>query len=164
MIFGFFSCEEAEDLLTFTIENEASITIPKSTPVNTPFDIQTPDIETNSNEKFENNNTSADKVKDVILKNMTLTITSPQEKTFNFLKSIELYISSNADNEILLAEKNNIPEGVQELTMNTTDQKLDEYIKAESYNLRTKYVTDEVLDENVDILADMEFEVTADPL
>jgi hypothetical protein len=44
-----------------------------------------------------------------------------------------------------------------------TDRKLDEYIKANSYKIRTKVTLKETLTKDVTVKADMKFRVTADP-
>jgi hypothetical protein len=65
----------------------------------TAFSVVTPDVTTNSN----NNNTKADLVKDVTLTSLKLTITNPTIKHLVFLKSVTLYISTDANDEIELA-------------------------------------------------------------
>ena len=129
-----------------------------------PFEIPTPDITTNSEQELNNNNTKANLVKDVSLEELKLTIVSPSGKTFSFLKSVEIYISTNDDDEVLLADKNDIQSNAESIDLSTTDNKLDKYIKAESYKLRTKVVTRETLTQDIRIKINMKFKVTADPL
>jgi hypothetical protein len=158
------SCQDVDDLLTFTISHEASITLENSSPLNLPFEIATPDITTNSNQEFDNHNTRADLVKDVKLEQVKLTITDPASKTFSFLKSIHIYISTNSNDEIELAYLDNISSTSNSLDLNTTDEKLDTYIKASSYNLRTSIITKETLTQDVQVKMNLKFKVTADPL
>jgi hypothetical protein len=87
----------------------------------------TPEVTTNSSAEFENNNTKADLVKDVKLKELTLTITDPTAKTFSFLKSIHLYISTDSNDEIELAFKDDINSTSSTITLTTTAAKLDKY-------------------------------------
>jgi len=77
-------------------------------PFSLPFEIPTPDITTNSEQELNNNNTKANLVKDVSLEELKLTIVSPSGKTFSFLKSVHIYISTNDDDEVELAYKDNI--------------------------------------------------------
>jgi hypothetical protein len=44
-----------------------------------------------------------------------------------------------------------------------TSEKLDKYIKASSYKLRTEAVIKESLTTDITVKADMKFQVTADP-
>lgn len=158
------SCNEVDKLLTFNVTNQASFTISSGFPINSPIDIPTPDVTTNSTTEFSNNGTRADLVKDVKLKELKLTVTNPSGKTFSFLKSVQLYISTNANDEILLASYDNVNTTSNNINLICTAQKLDNYIRASSYKLRTKITTKETLSQNVDVQIDMRFSVVADPL
>lgn len=157
-------CKEVEKLLTFTITDETEFTVESTSPLNLPIEIVTPTVTTNSNQKFENNNTKASLVKDIKLTELRLTVTNPSGKTFSFMKSVHIYISTDQNNEIELAYLDEFPTNVGSVTLNTTDEKLDTYVKASSYNLRTRIVTDESLTQPVDVKVDLKFKVTAAPL
>jgi hypothetical protein len=156
-------CSEVEDLLTFNISDETQFTVQSTSPLNLPIEIATPSVTTNSTQKFENNNTKADLVKDVKLTELKLTVLTPN-RNFSFMKSIEIFISTSQTNEIKLAWLDQFPTTATMVNLSTTNAKLDEYVKAESYNLRTRVVTDESLSQSVDIKADIKFIVTADAL
>ena len=160
------SCKKVKDsLLTFTILNASEFTIPSSSALNLPLTFNSPDVKTSSSETFSNSGTSADKVKDVKLQSLKLTITSPSGKTFSFLKSVKIYISGGSLPEKLLASKENITDDVgSELTLDTSSEKLDDYIKLSSYSLRYEIVTDQTLTQDVNIGAISTFKITADPL
>ena len=158
------ACSKIDDLLTFTISDHTNFTVESSSPLNLPLDIVTPEVTTDSDQQFENNNTSAGLVKDVRLQDLRLTITDPSGKTFSFLKSVRLYISTNSSDEIELAYLEDIPSDVSTIALTTTSEKLDAYIKASSYKLRTRIVTRESLTQTVDIRSDLSFKVTAAPL
>jgi hypothetical protein len=158
------ACEKIDELLTFYIDHQATITVESASPLNLPIEIATPDIATNSTQSFENNNTRSDLVKDIKLNDIKLTVTDPAGKNFNFLKSVEIYISTNSSNEILLASNENIPMNVSVADLSATEEKLDQYIKASSYKLRTRIVTRETLTQSVDVKVDLEFKVTAKSL
>jgi hypothetical protein len=86
---------------------------------------------------------------------------SPSGQTFAFLKSIHIYISTNSSNEIELASLDSIPASTTSIALAPTQAKLDEYVKASSYNLRTEAVARQVLTQNVNIKIDCKFKVTA---
>jgi hypothetical protein len=157
------SCNEIDKLLTFTISNEVTFKINSGLAINTPFEVATPDVTTNSSSEFKNNNTNADLVKDVKLQELKLSITNPTDKTFSFIKSVHLYISTTADNEIELAFLDDINATTNTINLTCTSQKLDKYIKASSYKIRTKVTTRETLTKEVEVKANMKFKVTADP-
>lgn len=160
-LIGSISCSKIDQLLTFTISNEDSLTIPATSVLNLPISFLSPNNTTNSSEAFANNNTDANHVKNIYLKSLQLTITSPAGQNFNFLKSVNIYISTDSSNEILLASLDNIPQNVTTITLTPTQARLDEYVKASSYNLRTEVTTDQNLSQDVDIVADSKFQVTA---
>ncbi|WP_395056015.1 hypothetical protein [Flavobacterium sp.] len=158
------SCNQIDKLLTFSITNQASFTVNSGFVVNSPFEIPTPDVTTNSSSNFSNNNTRADLVKDVKLQELKLTVTNPTNKTFSFLKAVHIYISTNANDEVELAFADNIVSTDNTINLTCTSQRLDTYIKASSYKLRTKVTTKETLTQDVTVNADMRFSVIADPL
>jgi hypothetical protein len=164
LFLSFFSCDEIEKLLTFYVEDETTFTVASAAPLNLPFEIATPDVATNSSQQFENNNTRADLVKEIKLTQLDLSITSPSGKTFSFLKSIHIYISTDNADEIELAYADNIPANASEIQLTPTKNRLDAYVKASSYKLRTEVVTRETVTEDVDIKTNLKFRVTADPL
>jgi hypothetical protein len=157
------SCNEVDKLLTFSISNQTTFKINSGLPFNSPFEVATPDVTTNSTSEFKNNNTNVNLVKDVKLQELKLSITNPADKTFSFLKSVHMYISTNADDEIELAFLDDINSTSNNISLTCTAQKLDKYIKASSYKIRTKVVTKETLTQETTVKADMKFRVTADP-
>ena len=157
-----FACDEVDELLTFRINDQTSIQIASSAPITLPLGIPTPPVTSNSKQQYENNNTAASLVKDVKLEQLKLTITAPAAKTFSFLKSIRIFISSDQYNEIELASLDNISSTSNTIELTPTTEKLDPYIRASSYELRTEVTTDETLMENVDVRVDLKFVVTAD--
>jgi len=157
------SCSEIDKLLTFTLSNQTTFKVKSAFPVNFPTDVLTPEVTTNSSAEFKNNNTNVDLVKDVQLKDLTLTITDPANKTFSFIKSIKIFISTTADDEIELGYQDNISSTSNTLSLTCSTEKLDKYIKASTYKLRTKITTKETLTQDITIKADMKFSVTASP-
>jgi hypothetical protein len=164
ILIGFFSCDEIKSLLTFTFSDEATFTIESQAPIDLPFNVPVPEIQTNSSQAFENNHTNANLVKEVILKELKLKIESPDDMTFSFLRSIAIDISAPGLDTIQLAYIDDIPTDAKEIYLNTTDQHLDAYIKQDSYNLDFKTVIKEIITRDVDLKAEMRFQVTADPL
>ncbi len=154
--------EKLDELATFTITNEVNFSVPSSTVVDLPVNLRTPDVSSSSEQSFENNNTRADLVENVNLSSLNLTITSPDTRTFSFIKSIEIYISNDEQGETLIAEMQDIPTNVgSNLALEATGANLDEYIKKSTYSLRYRVVTRETVNSATDIKAAMAFEVKA---
>lgn len=169
LILGFFvlltSCkDEINKLLTFSISHRVTFQVENTSPLNIPINLATPDVTTNSSQTFENNNTSAKYVKDIRLEEIILTIEKPAGKTFSFLKSVKVYISTDQTSEIELASQDNISTTATSVLLTPTNEKLDAYVKASSYKLRVSIITREALTETVDVNADLKFKVTANPL
>lgn len=156
------ACEDVEDLLTFNFTDRTQIRIESSAPLNLPLEIATPAVSSNSQQEYKNNNTRADLVRDVRLEQLKLTITAPTGKTFSFLKTIDIYISTTEADEIKLASSHSVTSDASTLELVPTTEKLDTYAKASSYTLRTEVTTDETLTEDVDMNVDLKFKVTAD--
>jgi hypothetical protein len=156
------ACEKVDDLLSFRINNETSFSIPSAIGLNLPTFLPTPDVTTNASQTFENNNTDINKVKDIRLESLVLSITSPTNATFAPVKSIRLYISAPGFEEKLLASKENIPTNTgNTLSLDVTREKMDNYVKREKYSVRTEVVTRQAVFQDTDVTAKMVFAVTA---
>lgn len=154
--------EKIDDITTFEINNSVNFSIPSASGINLPIDLGTPDINTSSQQSFENNNTRADLVENVNLSELKLTINNPNDRTFSFLKSLKIYISNDTDGATLIAEIQDIPEDIgNTLDLETTGTSLDEYIKKDTYTLEFEAVTRETTNSSTDIKAEMVFEVRA---
>jgi hypothetical protein len=80
------------------------------------------------------------------LRNFILRITSPQGQTFNFLKDIEVYISTDVLPEIKLAHHYNVDNSIGSvLHLVTEGGVLDDYLKSESFDLRLELVADQLI-------------------
>ncbi len=158
------SCKKINEMLTFNVNDQTEIVVESNSIYSLPIEIPTPDITTNSDEEFSNNGTRADLVKEVYLSVLKLSIKDPKEKTFSFLKSIHVFIRTDDSDEIELAYKDDISSELKTFNLIVTNKRLDKYIKADSYKLRTEVTTKETLTQDVTIVVDMSFKVTADPL
>jgi len=159
----FFSCKKIDKLVTFFVDDQSEILIESSIPFSLPIEIPTPEITTNSEEEFKNNGTKTNLVKDVYLSELKLSIVKPKNKTFSFLKTIHIYIRTNDSDEIELAYQNNISSDSKTINLITKDSRLDKYIKSYSYKLRTEVTTKETLTQDISIIVNMRFKVTAHP-
>lgn len=153
LVFLFVSgCDKISELTQFNLEYNQSVEIPANIGVDIPFDIETPDIETNSEATFKGNNTSKDNIDNIKLTKMELSIPLPTDGTFSFLKSIKVYIVADGLDEIEIAWKENIPENIGNvLNLETSDAYLKEYIIKDNFNLKVKTVSDEVITSNYTI-------------
>jgi hypothetical protein len=153
------SCSKGLNTVEFTINYTSSFDVPSSIGLNTPLSFPTPDVSTNSTDEFKKHDVSVDKIKEVKLKSLQLSITNPSGSNFSFLKSIHIYISSPNISETEIGYLNDVPATeVINLILIGTD--LAPYIKANSFKLRSQITTDETNPQTT-IKTDMNFDVTA---
>ncbi|MBJ6117446.1 hypothetical protein JAO76_04550 [Pontibacter sp. BT310] len=158
------SCDTIDDLLTFYINEEETIVVESNFPIGlVAFAPIT--VPTNSEETFKNNRTRAELVKDVTLNKLTLSIADTAKSAdFDFLETIEIFIKADGLDEVRIAYLEEVPKDVKTLDMKLTNAKLDEYIKKDSYTLRTAAKLRNTVVKDVNVNAAMRFKVTADPI
>ena len=156
------NCSIVDELTKFDIDYQTNYSIAPTTLINSPFSIFTPDVTTESESTFENNNTRTDLIESIKLKNIKLTIESPEDGTFNFLKEIHVYIEANDIDEVEIANRFNLEDiNSNTIQLDIIDEELKAFIKKESYKLRVKTVTDETISETHTIIIDTKFRVDA---
>ncbi|MEJ8757721.1 hypothetical protein WG947_11970 [Pontibacter sp. H259] len=163
LTFATVACDSIDDLLTFYINEEETIVVESNFPVGL-IALDPVTVPTNSEETFKNNRTRAELVKDVTLNKLTLTIPEAEGTDFDFLKNIEIYIAADGLNEVKVAFMEEVPRDVKSLELKLTNAELDEYLKKESYTIRTRAELRSSVVNDVEINAAMRFKVTADPL
>ncbi|WP_289061290.1 hypothetical protein [uncultured Zobellia sp.] len=148
------SCDKLDELTKFDLDYTTQVTIPSTAGIDLPFEIFTPDVETNSESEFEVNDTRKDLIEEIKLTKLELEITSPDDSDFSFLESLKVYISAEDLDEIMIASKDEIEETVGDvLDVDVIDVDLKDYIKKDKFNLRLETVTDEAMstDHEIDV-------------
>ncbi len=151
LVFLLFGCKKLHELTQFDMDYDTSITIPSTVGINTPFNVPTPDISSNSESTFESNNTNKDMVEKIVLKSMRWTIASPKGEDFSFLKSVEIKISAEGLDDLKIAWQDNIPQNDTTFTFETSDKDIKEYLFKDKYKLKVSTVTDEIITKDVKI-------------
>ena len=94
-------------------------------------------LATNSQTYITQYNTSADKIVEVDLDSFALQILSPASQNFDFLDSVQLYISAPSQPEVLVAYSYSIAKGQTTLNLNTiTSVNLKNYFIQDTLYLR----------------------------
>ncbi|UBM61235.1 hypothetical protein LA303_07320 [Candidatus Sulfidibacterium hydrothermale] len=162
LLFAQQGCDELSKLTQFYIDYDTEITIPKTLKIDLPVDIMTPDITTNSESEFESNNTHKSLIDIINLSEMDMTITSPEEATFDFLKDIEISISADGLPEKKIAWLYDIPKtGLKKITLEVSTDDLKEYIEKDTYKLKTTTTTRELISHDTDVSIHSKFFVDA---
>ncbi len=156
------SCDKLDELTKFDMEYSQRATIPSSAGIDLPFDVFTPEIETNSESTFEVNDTRKDLIEEIKLTELELVIISPDSADFSFLNSIEVYISADGLEEIKIAYLEEVPDDAGSvITLDTSDTDLKEYIKSDEFSLRLNTVTDELMSTDHELEVNSTFFVDA---
>jgi len=147
----FSSCQKDEipedipyEITRFVIHEPINFTISSLIGVNLPFQIPFADISLDFSSTSENTNPHIGLIRNITLRNFICRITSPQDQTFNFLKDIEVYISTDVLPEIKLAH--NVDNSIGSvLPLVSEGGDLDDYLKSESFDLRLNLVADQLI-------------------
>lgn len=148
---GVYSCKKLDKLTQFHLEYTSSVTVPANSIVNLPISLASPDITTDYQSKFENNNTSKDLVDEIKLDKINIKVKAPHGTNLNFLKSVEVFISAEGLDEIRVASKFDVPDGLTSLDLDYISDNLKEYVLKESIKLRVKTITDEAITQDRDL-------------
>lgn len=148
--------------ITFQIVYEPIFEVPSLLGINLPFNLPTPSITTHSEQIFESNDTRKHLIENIDLTTLKLTITSPSNKSFDFLQSITIEIQGDGEDAEPLAEALNIPKNIgNELVLIPSGLPLDKHIKPDHFTLLINVVTDETLFQNVEIQSLIDLQVQA---
>ena len=150
------SCKKFDEKTQFDMTFVESVTVESSVGVDLPFDIYTPERETNSEATFAVNDTRKDLIEEITINYLRLELTSPDGSDFSFLESIDIYLAADGLGETLIAWSEDVGEESTEiLDLIVTEADLKEFIKKDKFTLRVNTVTDEFLtsDHQIDILS-----------
>lgn len=165
MMLSLSACDAIDKLTQFEMDYDMTVVIPATVGISLPFNLLTPETETNSEMEFSINDTRKDLVEEIRLTTLTLTVTSPAASDFSFLSSIEVFISADGLSEERVAWNNAVPaDAGPVLQLTTTNSDLKEYIKKDRFKLRLHTVTDELLTQDHHIAIHSVFFVDAEVL
>lgn len=140
------SCKKINKLVQFNLNYKTTVTIPSSTGINLPFNLLSPDVETDSEASFRSNDTRKDLINSILLTELKLTIESPSGEDFSFLKSAQIFIKAPGLEEAEIASITSVPENIgNTITLDPTGSDLAPFLKEDKFTLMVKAVTDEFL-------------------
>lgn len=156
------SCKKLKELTEFDISYKTKVVVAPTFGINTPFEILTPDITTNSESEFASRGTGKNYIDKINLSSMVMKITSPSTQRFDFLKSIEISISASGLSDLKIAQKLDIPDNVgNEVALDVLENDIAEYIKKDKFKLRVNVVSDKTIVSEVQIDVNSVFRVKA---
>ena len=119
---------------------------------------------TNSKSYLEQYHTTSAKVIKVGLKSMVIELTTPPGQNFDFLDTVQLFISAPSQAEVLVAYKYSIPQGQTSLKLTTSDVNLKDYFLADTMYIRTNMHVNAVPAPNAQMNIKSVFNLVANPL
>lgn len=155
------SCKKVLELITFQISDSSTVNVPPTIPGS--YTLPGIAVTSTSTNTYQVNNTNADYVQDVTLDRLTLSIDSPAGQNFDFLKSVSIFIASDATgtNKVLLASLNSVPKGQSAILLAPTDSKLDLYLRSGSYTLITSAELSQALVQPITLRTEARYNVRA---
>ena len=139
-------CQRLSEFTQFEMDYDETVVIPSTIGIQLPLNIFTPPIKTENESVFEVNDTRKDLIEEIVLTTLELSLNSPENSDFGFLRSIGIYLTADGLDEVLIAWKEEIPSDIGKLLeLETTDIDLQEYIKKDAINLKVQTVTDKIL-------------------
>lgn len=157
------ACEKAKEGVTFTLSTRSEVTIPSTTGLNLPINLLSPDITTNSNSSFSSNRTTPELVREIKLSRLDINIMSPNQTTFDFLRTLRVYMSAPDLPEVELASAVDIPaDGRRSLELAVDkDTNFKEYLVKDRISLRVQATTRQLVTSDTKLEVLPAFEVRA---
>lgn len=154
-------CKKLDKLTQFNLDYKSNASVPPNTVINLPLDLFTPDMTTNYEEQMKNNDTRSDLVEEIKITGIDMVVINPQGGNFDFLKSINVYISAEGLPEKEVAWKTSVPDGLTRLQLDYTGDNLKDYVAKNTIKFRVKTVTDKSVTQTIDIEVNSHFRVNA---
>ena len=149
---SFCGCKKIDELTQFDMEYDAVVVIPSAAGIDLPFNVFSPSVTSNSEATFAVNDTRKDLIEEIKLTELSLTVNSPANGNFNFLESIEIFLSAADLPEVKIAWRDEIPSnGSTTIDLSTSTADIKEYIKKDEFSLRVSTVTDEIITQDHEI-------------
>lgn len=157
-----FSCEKG--MVTFYLNESTETTVHSSLPIglNVPFNIPVGSVNNNSANEFENNKTIPKLINEVSLNKVTVTITSPADEDFSFMKAIHISIEkSDGSDKKEIAYLDNINSSANSIELEITNENLVPYLQEDSYKIDTEVTVKEAPGHDIDLKIDLKFKISA---
>lgn len=153
LVFSLCSCQKTKDEVNeateFSIDYTASLPIPSSSvSVNVPVVFTTPDIPTNSSNKFASEKTTKDLISEIKFTRFNF---STNTGNLDFLKSISISIQGTGLPDLAVASKTNIPAGQTAVAADLGDVNIKEYIFKDNIRFRVSVTVNTALSTNQEL-------------
>ena len=169
------ACDTLDEQFVFYINKEKVKAITPAFPVGQLTVLDNMTILANADTVFMRNRTRAELVKEMTLDKFTLSITDSTgikidstSADFDFLESVDVYISADSLEEVRVAYLEDIPANDSTLNyainLNLTNVKLDAYLKKDKYIIQTRGRLRKAVADTVLVGTAVLFKAIADPI
>lgn len=157
-----FSCAKQKENSTFSYSFESDIVYPATSSANQTFNRYTSSLVTDSENKFEDNDTKAELVQYITADNFSIGLTSPSTESFDFAKSIKVYIDADGLDEKLIASFNDIPEeSARSLELEVVGSDFQDYLKNEQIVFRVNIENRRTVPQDISLELNASFDAKA---
>ena len=161
LIFIFIGCKAIDELTFFDIDYNYTFTLPAFNGLVIPEEIESNDVENNTENTFDNNDTRKDLVERATLQKFNVRITEPTDGSFNFVNKVEIFVKTSELSEKLIAWKYDIPQDIGNyIELDTTSDDLKKYLTSNTIKVRLKTISNGPITE--DHTMDLEASVEVD--
>lgn len=158
------SCRTELQEISFFIPTTSEYSIPATSGVGLPININTPEIETNSQSNLAGNNTRSDLINEISLSSLSMEVLEPAGEDFSFLGAIRIFIDAEDLPELEIASLDAIDPNTNLIFLETTGVDLKAYLTKDRYQMRTTTTTKEFLTANYRLEIKSRFLVKAQPI
>ena len=158
----FSGCKIIDELTHFDIDYNYTFILPAFGGINLDnLNIESPDLENNTESTFKINDTRKDLVERATLEKFHVKILEPTDANFSFVNKIEIFVETEKLDAKLIAWKDNIPDNIGNyLELETTSTNLKKYLTSDAIRVRLKTSSSSPLTE--DLLLDLKSTVEVD--
>ena len=153
----FNGCNKIDELTYFDIDYNFIFTLPAIGFGS--IDIESNEVENNTENSFENNDSRKELVERATLKKFEVTILEPINGSFNFVNSVEVYAKTTILSEKLIAWKYDVPQTIGSfIKLETTNDDLKKYLTSDKIKVRLKTTANSTIteDHKMDLFASVE--------
>ena len=166
-ILSFTACEESDLSINFDLtQADIEFTLSADDVVNSngeTVEIYTPAQSTLTGD-MEQYADKLNKVESAKLSTLRVSIVAPTTQKFSFVKEVKFYITGTGIPETLVGSKSNIDATASSVDLDIEDVELVEFIRSGEVTTRVSFMTNEGIDEDCDMKAEMTYTIRANAL
>jgi len=135
------SCKKVDEITEFDLNYSTDQAIPgSSVSTSATVDFVSPDIPTQSSEKFAAQGTAKEYIDEIKLTKFTMS--SNTLGNFDYLRSVSVFMKAEGLDEVLIASKNPVPKGTRYVQMDPTGANIKQHIFKDKIQLRISLTVD----------------------